>query len=87
MKWQTNDHNFTSLSIYSSYQGYDLLCARIKQDGSSSDFEEGMMRYNNEDDRVEIFDGTNWVSVAGSSGGISRNDAEAIALEYVLILG
>ena len=28
-----------------SHQGYDLLCARIKQDGSSSDFEEGMMRY------------------------------------------
>ena len=52
-----------------------------------SNAEEGMMRYNNEDDRVEIFDGTNWVSVAGSSGGISRNDAEAIALEYVLILG
>jgi cytoskeletal protein CcmA (bactofilin family) len=49
--------------------------------------EEGMMRYNNEDDRVEIFDGTNWVSVAGSSGGISRNDAESIALEYVLVLG
>jgi len=49
--------------------------------------EEGMMRYNNEDDRVEIFDGINWVSVAGSSGGISRNDAEAIALEYVLVLG
>jgi len=49
--------------------------------------EEGMMRYNNEDDRVEIFDGTNWVSVAGSSGGISRNDAEGIALEFVLVLG
>ena len=49
--------------------------------------EEGMMRYNNEDDRVEIFDGVNWVSVAGSSGGISRNDAEGIALEFVLVLG
>ena len=52
-----------------------------------SNAEEGMMRYNNEDDRVEIFDGTNWVSVAGSSGGISRNDAEGIALEFVLVLG
>ena len=49
--------------------------------------EDGMMRYNNEDNRVEIFDGVNWVSVAGSSGGISRNDAESIALEYVLVLG
>jgi hypothetical protein len=54
---------------------------------ASINAETGMMRYNNEDSRVEIYDGTNWVSVAGASGGISRNDAEAIALEYVLVLG
>jgi len=46
-----------------------------------------MLRYNTADERVEIFDGTNWTSVAGSASGISRNDAEAIALEYVLVLG
>ena len=51
------------------------------------DSEAGMLRYNTEDERTEIFDGTNWTSVAGSSSGISRNDAEAIALENVLILG
>ena len=51
------------------------------------DSEAGMIRYNTEDERTEIFDGTNWTSVAGSSSGISRNDAEAIALEFVLILG
>jgi len=49
--------------------------------------EAGMLRYNTEDERVEIFNGTNWESVAGSASGISRNDAEAIALEYVLVLG
>ena len=49
--------------------------------------ETGMLRYNTADERVEIFDGTNWTSVAGSASGISRNDAEAIALEYVLVLG
>jgi len=49
--------------------------------------EAGMLRYNSEDERTEIFDGTNWTNVAGSSSGISRNDAEAIALEYVLVLG
>jgi hypothetical protein len=37
--------------------------------------------------RVELYDGTNWVSVAGSSGGISFGDAESLALEYVLALG
>ena len=41
------------------------------------DSEAGMLRYNTEDERTEIFDGTNWTSVAGSPGGISRNDAEA----------
>jgi len=52
-----------------------------------ADSEVGMTRYNTTAARVEIFDGTNWVSVAGSSGGISFSDAEALALEYVLALG
>ena len=30
------------------------------------DSEAGMLRYNTEDERTEIFDGTNWTSVAGS---------------------
>jgi hypothetical protein len=48
---------------------------------------EGMVRYNTEDKRVELFDGTNWVSVAGATGGISFADAEDIAIEKVLIFG
>jgi len=47
----------------------------------------GMIRYHTVDERVELFDGTNWVSVAGSSGGISFADAEDIAIEKVLIFG
>tara|TARA_R110000822_G_scaffold71267_2_gene171946 strand:+ start:1091 stop:5383 length:4293 start_codon:yes stop_codon:yes gene_type:complete len=47
----------------------------------------GMIRYHTVDQRVELFDGTNWVSVAGSSGGISFADAEDIAIEKVLIFG
>ena len=47
----------------------------------------GMIRFNTADSRVELYDGTNWVSVAGSSGGISFNDAENIAIEKVLIFG
>ena len=48
---------------------------------------EGMVRYNTEDKRVELYDGTNWVSVAGATGGISFADAEDIAIEKVLIFG
>ena len=47
----------------------------------------GQMRFNTDDSRVEIWDGQNWVSVAGSASGITRNDAEEIALSTVLVLG
>ena len=47
----------------------------------------GQMRWNTDAQRTEIFDGTNWVSVAGSQAGISRADAEELALEIVLSLG
>jgi hypothetical protein len=47
----------------------------------------GMVRYNTSDKRVELYDGTTWVSVAGASGGISFADAEGIAIEKVLIFG
>ncbi len=49
--------------------------------------ETGQMRFNTQDSRVEIWDGTNWVSVAGSGSGITRGDAEEIALATVLVLG
>ena len=47
----------------------------------------GQTRFNTDDSRVEIWDGENWVSVAGSSSGITRNEAEEIALSTVLVLG
>ena len=49
--------------------------------------ETGQMRFNTQDSRVEIWDGSNWVSVAGSGSGITRGDAEEIALATVLVLG
>jgi hypothetical protein len=45
------------------------------------------MRFNTESSRVEIYDGANWVSVAGSQSGIGRAEAEDIAFEIVLSLG
>ncbi len=49
--------------------------------------EVGMTRFNTEDQRVEVFDGVNWVSVAGSQGGLTPADAEDLAIEKVLIFG
>ena len=49
--------------------------------------ETGQMRFNTQDNRVEVWDGQNWVSVAGSGSGITRGDAEEIALATVLVLG
>jgi hypothetical protein len=49
--------------------------------------ETGQMRFNTDASRVEIYDGSNWVSVAGSNSGITRADAEDLALEIVLSLG
>jgi len=49
--------------------------------------ETGMMRYNTVEDRVEIYDiGGQWVSVAGSTGAVTFNDAEEIAIKLALTL-
>lgn len=48
----------------------------------------GMMRFNTQDDRVEIYDPAGiWVSVAGSSGAVSAQDAEEIAIQMAISLG
>ena len=47
----------------------------------------GMIRYNTADQRVELYDGNAWGSIAGSSGAVSIIDATEIAVEYALALG
>lgn len=47
----------------------------------------GMTRFNTEASRVEVYDGTNWVSAAGTQSGITFAEAEDIALQIVLSLG
>lgn len=47
----------------------------------------GMMRFNTEDNRAEIWDGLNWISVAGQEAGLSRTDAEQIAFENIIAVG
>ncbi len=47
----------------------------------------GMIRYNTADQRVELYDGNQWGSIAGSSGAVSIIDATDIAVEYALFMG
>lgn len=47
----------------------------------------GMVRYNTDQSYLEVWDGLSWVSVAGSSGAITFNAAENLAIEYILTLG
>ena len=49
--------------------------------------EEGMIRWNTADGRVEVYDGTSWGSVVGTSGGISFADAEDLAISLAISLG
>ena len=49
--------------------------------------EVGMTRYNTEQERLEVYDGTSWISVAGAAAGITRTEAEDIAIDIVLTLG
>jgi hypothetical protein len=47
----------------------------------------GMMRYNTDNNLTEIYNGTAWVSVAGTGSGITLSIAEDIALASALIFG
>lgn len=47
----------------------------------------GMIRFDTVNNRLEAFDGTNWISAAGSQVGITRPEAEDIAVGIALIFG
>jgi len=66
--------------------GFVLPRGRVDQRGAL--VETGMMRFNTTDSRVEVYDGTQWVSAAGSSGsGITLSEAEGLAITTALIFG
>jgi hypothetical protein len=50
-------------------------------------FETGMLRFNTTDNRVEVFNGTNWISVAGAGGGVTITEAEDLSIRNALIFG
>ena len=49
--------------------------------------EAGMMRFNTDLQIVEVFSGTSWTSVAGTSGGVSTNTATDISITNALLFG
>jgi len=49
--------------------------------------ESGMIRFNTEQQLVEVYNGSIWTGVSGVGGGINFNDATNIAIEYVLTFG
>jgi len=67
--------------------GLVLPTGTTAQRPPESSSEIGMTRFNTTDARVEVWNGEEWISVAGAESGISRSDAENIAFEIVLSLG
>ena len=75
---------------YYKFEGTGGLVIPVGQDTERPSFpylETGMMRYNTDQRYVELYDGSSWVSVAGATGSINFNQAENLAVEFVLILG
>ena len=72
---------------YVKFDGTQGLVLPVGDNATRPSGVQGMIRFNTNDSRVELYDGTSWVSVAGASGGISFAQAEEIAIEKVLIFG
>jgi hypothetical protein len=49
--------------------------------------EVGMVRFNTAQQYVEVYNGSAWTSIAGSSSGVSVTQASDIALGIVISLG
>ena len=48
---------------------------------------EGMTRYNTDSKALEIWDGEQWASPAGTIGAVSESTANDIAIRFALTLG
>ena len=49
--------------------------------------ESGMMRWNTENDVLEVWDGTTFITAAGTSATLSADEMDDLILEYTLIFG
>lgn len=67
--------------------GFAIPSGTTEQRPTVANTEVGMMRFNTSDFRVEVWDGIQWISAAGSQGAITVADAEDISILTVLMLG
>ena len=49
--------------------------------------ETGMTRWNTENDVLEVWDGTTFITAAGTSASIGADEMDDLILEYTLIFG
>lgn len=94
----TNTITNTNLNAVTEFQStgdgyYHIVGTNAVVIPSGNDFQRpaspqlGMMRFSTSLGFVEIYDGTSWISVAGTGSGINADQAAEIAIERVLIFG
>jgi hypothetical protein len=52
-----------------------------------SNLAQGLLRYNTDDNALEIWSGSSWTGVVGSSGGVTINQAEELSIINALLFG
>lgn len=52
-----------------------------------SNLAQGLLRYNTDDNALEIWSGSAWTGVVGSSGGVTINQAEELSIINALLFG
>ena len=72
---------------YVQFSGTYGVVLPVGDTGARGSVAQGMIRYNTDDERVELYDGSSWTSVAGSSGGVNFGQAKELAIEMALIAG
>lgn len=90
----TNTNSNAVTELQSTGDGYyHIVGSNAVVIPSGNDFQRpgtpqlGMMRFSTSLGFVEIYDGTAWISVAGTGSGINADQAAEIAIERVLIFG
>ena len=78
----------TGANGYFKIDGTNGFVIPVGQDSERGALAElGMIRFNTTDNRVEIYNGTTWISVAGAGGGVTITEAEDLSIRNALIFG
>ena len=72
---------------YVSFSGTYGIVLTVGNTSARGATAQGLVRYNTDDERVELYDGSQWLSVAGSAGGITFAEAKDFSIEAALIVG